>query len=154
MRDVALPVEAIRRLADGPAARREMGGFYERLDEEIARRRPLCWLRGACCRFGTYGHRLYVTTLEMAWFLGGGKGMSLQSADDRCPYQIENCCGVRDLRPMGCRVFFCEEASGHWQAEVTERFQGELRGLHERLEAPYYYVDWAFALARLSAGPA
>jgi Fe-S-cluster containining protein len=30
---------------------------------------PVCNASGRCCRFDTYGHRLYVTGLEIAWFL-------------------------------------------------------------------------------------
>ena len=37
---------------------------------------PVCNASGRCCKFDTYGHRLYVTGLEIAWFLR-------QVADDR-----------------------------------------------------------------------
>lgn len=39
---------------------------------------PSCSASGRCCKFDTYGHRLYVTGLEIAWFLervsGAGAG--------------------------------------------------------------------------------
>ena len=43
--------------------------IYTELDREVARRRPLCVVSGRCCRFEEYGHRLFVTTLELAAFI-------------------------------------------------------------------------------------
>ncbi|XAM00397.1 hypothetical protein OT109_03210 [Phycisphaeraceae bacterium D3-23] len=41
---------------------------------------PTCNVSGRCCKFDSYGHRLYVTGLEIAWFLdrvsGLGSGVS------------------------------------------------------------------------------
>lgn len=43
--------------------------IYLRLQTEIDQRKPLCVASGKCCHFDAYGHRLYVTTLELAAFL-------------------------------------------------------------------------------------
>jgi len=43
--------------------------IYSRLQIEIDRRKPLCVASGKCCNFESYGHRLYVTTLELATFM-------------------------------------------------------------------------------------
>jgi Fe-S-cluster containining protein len=43
--------------------------IYARLQTEIDRRKPICVVSGKCCNFETYGHRLYVTTLELATFM-------------------------------------------------------------------------------------
>src|SRR5689334_7739520 len=43
--------------------------LYERLDTEITGRKPLCINRGDCCKFDSYGHRLYVTAVELEYFL-------------------------------------------------------------------------------------
>lgn len=45
-----------------------LAAFYEQLDTRIATYQPVCRNRGACCKFDTYGHRLFVTGLEMTWF--------------------------------------------------------------------------------------
>jgi Fe-S-cluster containining protein len=42
---------------------------YERLGREIEQRRPVCVASGRCCRFEEYGHRLFVTTMELAAFV-------------------------------------------------------------------------------------
>lgn len=35
---------------------------------------PVCNASGRCCKFDSFGHRLYVTGLEIAWFLGRASG--------------------------------------------------------------------------------
>lgn len=45
--------------------------LYDELAVVVAERRPVCNASGRCCKFETYGHRLYVTGLEIAWFLLG-----------------------------------------------------------------------------------
>ena len=46
-----------------------MEAFYAEADRLIAARGPTCWNRGLCCRFGEYGHRLYVTAMEVAYYV-------------------------------------------------------------------------------------
>jgi Fe-S-cluster containining protein len=58
-------VESARERADACASVREI---YSRLQVEIDRRKPVCVASGKCCHFESYGHRLYVTTLELATF--------------------------------------------------------------------------------------
>jgi Fe-S-cluster containining protein len=58
-------VESARDRADACASVR---GIYGRLQVEIDRRKPVCVASGKCCHFEAYGHRLYVTTLELATF--------------------------------------------------------------------------------------
>jgi len=38
------------------------------VEGEIAARKPVCLASGRCCKFETYGHRLYVTTAELVHF--------------------------------------------------------------------------------------
>lgn len=49
--------------------RRAVHAVYAELERETARRRPRCDISGRCCHFDAYGHRLYVTTAELATFL-------------------------------------------------------------------------------------
>lgn len=142
-------------------------GLYARLDAAIAERGPTCWQSGRCCHFDTYGHRLYVTGLEVAWFLGqgdGGQGSgdngSAPSSDhalplltesgtpsaDACPYQRDNRCTTHAIRPLGCRVFFCQEGTQDWQHTLYETFLDELRAVHDRFGLPYRYMEWRAGL--------
>ena len=140
--------------AADPAVDRELRAIYDAISQEIERRSPTCWLSGNCCNFDSYGHRLYVTGLEVAWMMqrldAPGKAR-LQDAQlpraDGCPFQVEKLCSVRELRPLGCRLFYCDPSAEPWMNDVYEQFLSQLRGLHERHDVPYAYMEWRQALA-------
>jgi Fe-S-cluster containining protein len=129
--------------------------IYARLQIEVDRRKPLCVASGKCCNFQAYGHRLYVTTLELATFMTDA-GATLPTEliapiaiTDACPLQQARLCGVHAIRPFGCRIFFCDPTATDWQQTQYELFHAELKQLHERFAIPYQYVEWRFALATL-----
>jgi len=125
---------------------------YLALQDAIDLRRPICVSSGRCCRFEEYGHRLFVTTLEMAAFVSQAKRSLNPATCDKtgCPFQLNRLCDVHEIRPFGCRIFFCDETSTQWQAEQYERFHRELKRLHDELAIRYFYVEWREALAALS----
>lgn len=120
---------------------------YRALQDRIELRRPVCAASGRCCRFDEYGHNLFVTTMEMAAF--ASKQRIARTSLHGCPFQVDRLCTVHAIRPLGCRVFFCDETSVDWQREQYECFQRELRRLHEALQVPYFYVEWRAALAAM-----
>jgi Fe-S-cluster containining protein len=165
---------------------RAIRGLYADLDAAVAERGPLCNASGRCCDFDAYGHRLYVTGLEIAWFLCGvrGSGYGGQGALDAshdeavadrgeirlhqlapspvprtpnpepgtpppsaCPYQIDGLCSTHTIRPLGCRVYFCEQGTEAWQQDTTERFLEQLKRLHTEHDLPYSYMEWRAGLA-------
>lgn len=153
--------DALRQAVAAAAARAEVGtavgALYADVAAEIDRRRPVCVISGRCCRFEEYGHRLYVTTLELAAFRSGYLGEAVTSWDGTgCPFQLNKLCGVHAIRPFGCRMFFCDATSTQWQNDAYERFHAELKSLHDRLGVPYFYVEWRAALRMLglAAAPA
>ncbi|MEM9881951.1 MAG: hypothetical protein AAF800_03405 [Planctomycetota bacterium] len=177
--------------AAGSAVDEALRGLYAELDAAVAARGPTCWVSGKCCKFDDYGHRLYVTGLEVAWFLRqleGGAGWegeapaeqtsSLGRAARReprppdpngdfvfrlpqfaehpgaCPYQIDGRCSTHAVRPLGCRVFFCQRGTEDWQQDLYEDFLRRLSGLHERHGIEYRYLDWIDGLNRAEAATA
>ena len=147
---VELPLTRIRELATEAAFLAAMRDFYAQLEGEAAAHRPVCRRRGDCCRFGEFGHRLYVTPAELAFFIGtNNSALVAAAAATTCPYQVDGLCRVRSARPMGCRVFFCESAGQGWQESLTEAALLELRELHLRFVLPYAYVEWLGALSAL-----
>jgi Fe-S-cluster containining protein len=145
---------ALRDAVLAAAARAEVAeaveGVYLDLARDVAERRPVCAVSGRCCRFEEYGHRLYVTTIELAAFVRGLEKGPGEGSDGRgCPFQIGKLCGVHAIRPFGCRVFFCDETATAWQQEAYERYHARLKALHERLDVPYFYVEWRAALGLL-----
>jgi len=142
--------------------------FYADLDAEVARGDARCDQSGRCCHFDAFGHRLYVTALEVAWFVrrAGSQVSSLKPQDARnvalpqletptfspaCPYQQNNRCTTHTIRPMGCRVFFCQRGTEAWQHDLYERFLDRLKTLHTDHGVPYRYVEWRAGLAEALA---
>ncbi len=143
----------------------ELETVYRNFQSQLDQRRPRCDVSGRCCRFEDYGHRLFVTTIELAAF-----AMSQQAAINRgtdtvgacvvvagvvaagswdgtgCPYQLAGRCSVHFDRPFGCRVYFCDPTSTGWQEQQYESVHAQVKRLHEALEVPYFYVEWREAL--------
>jgi Fe-S-cluster containining protein len=86
-----------------------------------------------CCRFAITGREPYVTSVELALLERavaasgrrrerpghkggrGGRGLPLAAADAerRCPLLTpEGRCSVYAARPIGCRTFYCDRATG------------------------------------------
>lgn len=167
--DVDISIESLRQAAGRPEVLEAMRDFYAEVDRRIAAEKPTCWNRGACCRFGEYGHRLYVTALEVAYYLalrtdpslalGASSGnpslvLEAQLTVDACPYAHDGRCHARDRRPLGCRIFYCDPNAQHWQGSFTEECLEELKRLHRELGVVYFYADWMAVLRRLAHPPA
>ena len=124
--------------------------LYAEVQRQIDARRPLCAISGRCCRFEEYGHRLFVTTMELAAFVADLPARPTAPWDGTgCPFQVAKLCTVHAIRPFGCRMFFCDATSTAWQNEQYEHFHAELKRLHEALGVPYVYVEWRDALRQL-----
>jgi len=144
---VALPVADIGRAARDTDLIHAVAATYDEVDARIARKAPVCVNRGWCCRFGAFGHRLYVTSTELAYFLSGfSDDLRAGSDDGYCPYQVAGRCHARQHRPLGCRIFFCDVMSQGWQSPLTERTLGRLRTIGDVAGLPYVYIDWTEAL--------
>ncbi len=142
-------ISAVSSAAQREDVRLVMAAFYARADARIAAQPGTCWNKGACCRFGEFDHRLYVTALEVAYYLAMGEAKA-PGVTDACPHAYEGKCHVRDRRPLGCRIFFCDPAAQDWQGPLTEELHAELRRMHDDLGVPYFYADWMTVLRHLS----
>lgn len=153
---VASWVQAIER----DPVRAVLEAVYGYAAEAIAQRGPVCNSSGKCCRFEEYGHRLYVTGLEAAYTVSQLSGehpelnaKTLQAAIDAggCPFQVENLCAVHPLRPLGCRVYFCDPIAQGWQDTLSEKLLEQIRRLHDEHEIPYRYGEWRAMLGMFVA---
>lgn len=145
--------------AQRPDITQRLRVMLDEIDQQVSGSGFACRQSGRCCKFESFGHRLYMTGLEIAWFraLAGEPlrpatdgSVSLpvfDSKQDGCPYQVNGGCSVHPLRPFACRVFFCQEGSDAWQTEQYEDFQQKIKRLHEELELPYRYMEWREGLA-------
>jgi Fe-S-cluster containining protein len=149
--------QAVRAAAGREEVRAAIHALYSRVQQEIDLRRPICRQSGRCCRFDEFGHRLYVTTMELAAFVAGLEAEKdspappshlplLPANPGGCRFQVDGLCSVHPIRPFGCRIFFCDPTAEQWQQEQYEQFHQQLRGLHEQLNVPYFYMEWRKAL--------
>jgi Fe-S-cluster containining protein len=147
--------ETLANAVRAASTRSEVGtaiqALYADVQLAIDDRQPACAVSGRCCRFEEYGHRLYVTTLELASFVRQlADGTSSIGWDGTgCPFQRGRLCTVHAIRPFGCRMFFCDATSTEWQNDAYERFHARIQQLHAELNVPYFYVEWRAALRAL-----
>ena len=127
---------------------RKLRGLYRRADRAVARAGCVCMGGGTCCRFDLAAHRLFVTTGELAMLARAEPSDMSRCARGRCPYQRSTRCTARDVRPLGCRMFFCRAAPDANSA-VYETYHAELRRLHGAHGLPYRYVELTAGLAQL-----
>src|SRR4051794_25308496 len=97
--------EQVLAAAARPDVVKAIGEVYRDLQREIDARKPICVVSGRCCRFEEYGHRLFVTTVEMAAFYRSCEPASGPWDGRGCPFQSRGLCGVHAIRPFGCRIF-------------------------------------------------
>lgn len=146
--------------------------IYLEVDAAVRRRGPRCETSGRCCKFNTHDHLLYVTGLEIAWFLRQAKAqkapvdadygaqiralrlpvLSPRQLPDSCAWQVDGLCSAHGFRPLGCRVYFCEKGTEGWQQDTYETFQLRLRNLHDLLGLPYAYLEWRGGILDASRG--
>lgn len=134
--------------------RAAVGVLYADVQREVNTRRPVCVMSGRCCRFEEYGHRLYVTTMELAAFVHDLRAAPAKPTASNwdgagCPFQSNKMCGVHAIRPFGCRMFFCDPTSTEWQNDAYERFHARLKEMHDALRVRYFYLEWRQALEAL-----
>ncbi len=156
--------------AASPEVDGALRGIYTEVDAAVKKRGPVCNASGRCCKFNTHDHLLYVTGLEIAWFLLQAKAekapvdanygvqikalhlpvFSPRQLPDSCAWQVDGLCSAHGFRPLGCRVYFCEKGTEDWQQDTYEKFQMRLRELHDLLGLPYAYVEWRGGLLEAS----
>ncbi|HYE16802.1 MAG TPA: hypothetical protein VEA69_00035 [Tepidisphaeraceae bacterium] len=159
--------DAVRAAAARPEVSATVAAIYADVQSAVDARRPKCDISGRCCRFEEYGHRLYVSTIELAAFVSGLTGLPTSQREKLdaaaggwdgtgCPFQIAKLCAAHTIRPFGCRIYFCDPTAQDWQQDVYEQVHARLKAEHERLGVPYYYLEWGdglrVALADESSG--
>lgn len=134
-----------------------LDSIYDYAAEAAAQRGPVCDMSGRCCRFEEFDHRLYVTGLEAAYTVTRlteehpaltEDTLLASLTEGRCPFQSANVCDVHQLRPLGCRVFFCDPVAAGWQERLSEKLLEQIRRLHIQHNTPYRYGEWR-AMLRL-----
>lgn len=143
--------EAVARAAGDAEFLAGLREIYSEVDLGASRRSPQCRACGACCKFDLAGHRLYVSTGELALLTASPPPDAPRRPPLRCPYQAGRECRARDRRPLGCRVYFCDADLQPWARGRYERFHEQIRRLHDDSGLPYVYVEITAAAADVLA---
>lgn len=136
----------------------ELEAIYAMIADAVEARGPACWASGRCCNFQKTGHLLYVTGLEAAYTVSRAPAaltpgvVEGATASGTCPYQERNLCGAHPMRPLGCRVYFCDRSAQDWQRSLSERMLEQVRRLHDRRGIAYRYGEWRAMLGLVLAG--
>jgi len=73
----------------------------------------------------------------------------LASIDKACPFQAANLCGVHTIKPLGCRIYFCDKSAQDWQQALYEKLLADLRHLHDQQAVEYRYGEWRTMLKQI-----
>jgi Fe-S-cluster containining protein len=142
----------------------KLAAVYAIVADQISLQSPACWASGRCCSFEKAGHRLYTTGLEAAYCVVRleepltSQAVALARIRGDCPFLKSNLCTVHAIKPLGCRVYFCDRSARSWQEELSERALSMIRDIHTRHNLQYHYGEWrsllaAFAEDRTESSP-
>lgn len=76
-------------------------------------------------------------------------GRVLAAIGSGCVFQKANLCGAHTIKPLGCRIYFCDRSAQDWQQDVHEMLITDLRRLHERHGIEYRYGEWRSMLRQV-----
>ena len=136
----------------------KLEAIYAEAAKRINERGPACWASGRCCNFESFGHRLYTTGLEAAYCVAkwnhANPRLTIEGVDAAlsrggCPFQQRNLCNAHTIKPLGCRVFFCDRTATEWQHTLLEDLHAKVKALHSD-DIPYEYAEWRWMLGRLA----
>ncbi len=130
------PVVAAEKRALAFAALERLYAEFEAL---LERARPVCILRGVCCRFEEAGHELYATGLEADYAAARHPDAPPPEAEGRCPYHVRGRCTAREGRPLGCRSYHCDTHTESVLAEAHEHFLKAIRRIERDTGYPPSY---------------
>lgn len=114
---------------------------YADADTEVQAIGPVCQLSGRCCRFEEYGHTLFLSGIEANVLITHAPGPARPLDDgETCPWQdARGRCTARESRPLGCRVYYCDETYGDSAQGISERAIARLKAISDRAEIPWNY---------------
>lgn len=130
--------------------RDDLHAIYDALEADVARAGPVCALSGRCCRFEEYGHTLFLSEPELMVLLADAPP-PVRPLDEgqTCPWQdLRGRCTAHGARPLGCRVYFCEDSYQSHAHDLSERYIGRLKRLVESNDLPWNYAPLHLHLRR------
>lgn len=114
--------------------------LYAEADKEVAAAGPVCVASGRCCRFKEYGHVLYLCSLEADVLLAAAPAYETPVSPEFCPFQQGNLCTAREPRPLGCRVYYCDQSYQQTCSDIMEKYTRRLKQLAESEGLAWLYA--------------
>jgi hypothetical protein len=103
-------------------------------------------MSGRCCDFESNDHQLWASELEVEFARSSAGGEVPSAPHGSCPWWRKGLCTLREGRPLGCRLYFCDPTWADEMEGVYERFHAELRAVHEDAGVPYSYRKFVDAV--------
>lgn len=130
-----------------PDEQAALADVYARIETALGPAADACRACGRCCRFKAGGIVLFASALEMANLVASiglprpGTCIADGPADSPwcCPYQQGNVCGARDVRPLGCRTYFCDAEAGATGRRLHADALNEIRQIASQHDATWWY---------------
>jgi len=126
---------------------RDIEQLYEGLSKEISHLEATCLGRGDCCDFDRRDHRLYASSLEIA-YVREAHPEPLERRGSLCPFWRDRRCTERDRRPLGCRTYFCDRRARDSLQALYEEYHGRLREISCRYGYAWSYEPFVEGLLR------
>lgn len=124
------------------AAHRALRQLYDLVDREVDEAGPVCRLSGRCCDFPRSGHVLYASALEVELVRAHHPPPPPEQIG-WCPFYRARRCTLRDLRPLGCRIYFCDaEYERDRMADISDTAHRRLKQIHDDHEVEYRYAPF------------
>ena len=118
----------------------KLQGIYKELDEELAKISLGCDACGECCNFAKFDHVLYATMIEVDYIKRNVSVPQNHSNKNICPFLVDNKCGIRDYRTLGCRVFYCNPNYQNLSQEIYNKYYRKIKDL-----AQAHDLEWRYA---------
>jgi len=125
LRDIALAAAGNKPFLDGVMA------ILKEAEKAVESHKPHCKTCGKCCNFSKTGHRLFVSTGELALVISASR--TSQTKPLRCCYQKGASCTLRNHRPLGCRAYFCSNDTKSVFSDLYEAFHRKMKELHRQM---------------------
>jgi Fe-S-cluster containining protein len=108
--------------------------IYAEADAEVRKAGPVC-----LPRVNAAGLR-NTTSIEAAVLLKHAPAYEKPTDSGFCPFQKENLCTAREPRPLGCRIYFCDQGYQGKMLELSEKFTRKLKDLADEKQIPWHYA--------------
>jgi len=130
--------------------RQALESMYSEVDAEVRALGVACWARGDCCDFERCEHKLYASSIEIA-YVAEAHGAEFPRDSVLCPFWLDGKCTERARRPLGCRTYFCDRRFKDALEAIYEKHYRRLRRTALEQGFEWAYEPFVAALRKGSA---